>query len=169
LNVIGGTAAATVGLSFVASAVLKFLAPGRAATAAETVGVPRSLARPAVLALSIVELGLAAALILLPSRAVAAAAVATVGLLSVVLIGLRRRAPTLSCGCFGELGTGDQLGGLVRNALLLGLLAVVAVRPATPSAWGAAAALEIALLLAVGTEGVPMVRQLKTGRLRPGV
>jgi hypothetical protein len=154
---------------FLASAVLKLVSGRTAATAAGALGVPEALRLPAVAALSLLELGAGAALIVLHDLAAVAMSFVLVSALTVGLLGLRRRAPDLSCGCLGDQGTGDLTAGLARNAVLLALLALAALVPRTPTAWSVAASIELVFAVLIATEGIPLARGIATRSAEPNL
>jgi hypothetical protein len=121
-------------LGIAAGAKLRSL--GEAAEALETFGVPRMLRRPAVVAVAVLEAGLAVG-VAIGSDAAAYAAAGLLACFAVVLgIALARGRGGAPCGCFGARSrvTGAAVG---RNLLLAGALATVPSLPdGAPSAQG---------------------------------
>jgi hypothetical protein len=125
---------------FVWAAVAKLRAPGRTARSFEALQLP--LARPLALGVPVLELVVAALLVLAPPVG-GAAAVALLAAFTALLALQVRAGSTVACGCFGSAGT-EPVGAadLVRNAALL-LGAIVAQ-------WGTLAAPSLPAVLTVG-------------------
>ncbi len=138
---------------------------------------PAGLRRPAAAGLCATELGLGAGLLLTAAGVVAGPPAlvirGAVALLFCVAAGtlheLRTRRPEAGCGCFGELSQTPAGGRAISRAVVLGAGALLSLsapalrRPASPAqAWGllAAVAAELALLIALSPEAVPLVRRL---------
>jgi uncharacterized membrane protein YphA (DoxX/SURF4 family) len=126
-----------LGLVFLAVGILKAGTPGANAQAAEALGVPRSLARPAGHALAPAEI--ACGLGLLTTAAAPWAAAATLTLLTTftaLVAGnlVTGRRPT--CGCFGTASR-RPIGWLTvtRNLTLMAIAAILLAQAASsPSA-----------------------------------
>jgi hypothetical protein len=142
-----------------------------------TVLFPAGLRRPAAAGLCLAELALGAGLLLtaggagagLPARVIRGATALLFCVAAGALHELRTRRPEAGCGCFGELSRTPASGRAISRAVLLGAGALVSVgapalrRPASPAqAWGLLLAVvaELALLIALSPEAVPLVRRL---------
>lgn len=156
----GGTLVAIAAL-FLVSGGLKLYRPTPARNALAVAGIPERLRRSVAATVAVLEL--VAALLLLARPGAASAGAAGVMLLgfSGFLILLEVRAPDLSCGCLGDLGSGSHRAGLARNvALLAGLALVVSGAPKLD--WMAVAlGVQLAVLLAVISEGVSVAAELR--------
>jgi MFS superfamily sulfate permease-like transporter len=142
-----------VGIFFIASGSLKLLRPRSASTAVEVLGLGRRAATAAVVVLALLEVLLGTVLVVSRARVVLVSAVVLLALFSAFLLFLRRAAPSVRCGCLGDLGSGNHALGLVRNALLVGLLALGFAASGDLDLPSLAIAGQLALLVAVVTEG----------------
>jgi hypothetical protein len=155
-------AASTVGAFLVASAALKLVRPAGAAEALQAARLPRGLAAPAARAVAVLELAVASALLAVPGGAALGAAAALLVVFSGFLAYLAVRRPGTPCGCLGDLGSSDHRIGLGRNAALLALVAVAALGGAPgPDALAVAVGVQLALVVAVATEGIVLARGLR--------
>jgi uncharacterized membrane protein YphA (DoxX/SURF4 family) len=106
---------------FAVAGVAKLRDPQGAQATVGGVGVPKSLRASTAFALSVVELGVAA-LLVLPGLDVVGAGIA-VALLTVFLVALgvqKARGREVPCACFGQIAvTPAGVPTLVRNAVLL--------------------------------------------------
>lgn len=118
---------------FIVSGSAKARDLGVTATAAASLGVPASLARPVARLLPVVELALAAALLvgLLVSalrRIAAIGAVLLLGAFTVAMARTLRRGQAPMCRCFGALGERPiSTETIVRNLALAALALVSAI------------------------------------------
>lgn len=151
-------------LFFCASGVAKLLRPTRAAQASGHLGVAFPLQVPSVALLSLVELGVAAMLLRSGAFPVLSAAILLCGL-TIWLLMLRSRAPHASCGCLGELGTGNQAVGVARNFILLVLLGAAASQPSAPQPIALLVGVEFFLTVTLTTEGVSLLHHMRGRRL----
>lgn len=157
-----GVLQGAVGIAFAVSGVLKLAQPSSGGDALRELGVPRRLLTPLPVALGVAELVMGTLLLVVGGPIVMALAALALIAFTVVLATLHRRAPETSCGCLGDLSSpGGHLRGIARNLCLLALLAVAAVGGADGVEWLAAVAgLELALVLVLATEGLPVLRGL---------
>jgi hypothetical protein len=156
-----GVAASTVGVFLLASAALKLWKPASVAQALEAARLPSGLTAPAAIGVAALELAVASALFTVAGTAALGAAAVVLLLFSGFLAYLATRRPGTPCGCLGDLGSTDHGIGLARNAALLALLAVAAMGGAPrPDALAVAVGAQLALLIAVATEGVALARGL---------
>jgi hypothetical protein len=162
VEVLAAGSRVAVGSFFVLSALAKFHGSGATVRATGALGIPTSLQLPLVRTLATLELTLGVLLLVSPVNqlAVLAATAAMVVLLTGALLALSRRAPTLSCGCLGDLGTGSHSVAVVRNCTLLVFVAIAALRPNAGGSWSYLLGAELAVLVAVGSEGLGTVRSV---------
>ncbi len=131
----------------------KLRTPDLAARALAEARVPGGLSvrRAVVRALGVVEILLALAVLLVPSRAVLALlALAYAGFAAFVVVLIRRGAPLSSCGCFGRPDTPATVGHVV----VVGLIAVVV---ALAAAWSGSASVPAVLAAGVRDGAVLLV------------
>jgi hypothetical protein len=162
---VAAIARAAVGAFFVVSASLKLIDPGAAAEALEAVQIRPSLRHSLSRALAFGELALGAALLATrgPEAILAAAAALVVFTLFLVILGIR--APSVSCGCLGGVGPGDYRLGIARNLVLGGGLVVALLHASAPlSAMAAMSGLQVAVLVALSTEGLAVLKGLRARR-----
>jgi peroxiredoxin len=121
---------------FAVAAVAKLVGPAGTRAAIEAFGVPARLAAPGALLLPITELAIAVALIpAATGRWGALAAVALLAIFSLAIARTLRAGSTPDCNCFGGLTqTEVGRGTLVRNLLLAGIAAFVALSGQSVSA-----------------------------------
>lgn len=125
---------------------------GMAAVVAPVFGTGRAV--PAVRALALVECALAAALVVPPTRPVAAVVTGVMMLAFIGALGLLRRREAraggakIACNCFGSSQSTGLRTGQVRNALLVVASALVVTDPA--SGVHGVPAIVLALCLASG-------------------
>ncbi|MDQ3822741.1 MAG: hypothetical protein M3321_05820 [Actinomycetota bacterium] len=153
---------AAVGLFFIGTGILKLVRPRVLDGALAALRVPSAVRLPASVALALGELLLGVVMIAVAGPVVLLAAGIALAGFSGMLGFLAKRAPQVSCGCLGELGTGAHSLGLVRNALLATLLVAAATAPSNalgvaPLAIG----LQLALLVTVATEGLYVIRLVR--------
>jgi hypothetical protein len=150
---VGVGARGAVGIFFIVSGSLKLLRPASTSAAVEVLGLGGRAASAGVVILALLELLLGAALVISRAWAILVLAVVLLALFSAFLVFLRRAAPSVRCGCLGELGSGDHTLGLVRNALLVVLLALAYAASGDLDLPSLAIAAQLALFVAVVTEG----------------
>ncbi len=114
---------------FAVAALGKFADLRASREALERFGVPLGLTGPTSLGLPVTELIVAAGLVVVASAAWSAVAAAALLIaFSVAIVRLLRRGEAPDCHCFGTLSSAPVgRGTLVRNLVLLGLAAFVAV------------------------------------------
>ena len=135
---------------FAVAAVAKLADPAATRGALQAFGVPAWSARPGALLLPAVEL--AVAVLLVPGATARVGAIAALALLVVFSAVLARelvRGTAVGCNCFGALSSPRASRALVRNAVLAGAMAAVAVlghgqAAAVPVAAAAVAAVALA-------------------------
>lgn len=110
----------------------------------------------------VVELAAGALLLAVPTRAAVLPAAGLLLVFTVVLFFLSTRAPTVECGCLGDIGTGSHSVGISRN-IVLGACLGFAAFGATPefSFPAFAVGLELVLLIWLSTEGVAVFRTVR--------
>lgn len=119
-----------------------------AAQATQDFGAPRRAALPVALLVSLVELGIAGALVpAVSARPAAAAAAALLAVFTVAIAIALLRGRTPDCHCFGQLHSaraGWRTMG--RNAALATVALLVALRPAADPTWLELAAAGVAIV-----------------------
>lgn len=154
MSELGAAAAIALALVFAWAGAAKIARPQRTTASFSGLGLPG--ASVLAVAVPILELSLAATLVMAP----VAGAVATLLVLAVfsaVLARAVRSGTTAGCSCFGSAGNEPvSVVDLVRNAML-GLLAAAALAASGwPGMWAVAA---VAAALAVGTVGLQLLHR----------
>jgi hypothetical protein len=162
MSAAAGVAVSAVAIFLLASAALKLAEPMRVGQALQAAGVPSVLTGSAAIAVAVVELAVATTLLALSGGARLAAAAVVLLLFSGFLAYLATSRPGTPCGCLGDLGSTDHRTGLGRNVALLALLAVGAVGGAPrPDALAVAVGVQLAVAIAIVTEGTALARALR--------
>jgi len=168
LESLGSVAQAAVAVIFAGSAVAKLREPSAAVDALSTLRLPAHLRSQGMRALVLLELILAALLLTRAGPSAIVPAILSLILFTAFLVYLARSAPGTSCGCLGDVGSGEHVPGIVRNALLIALLIFAWFRGADHSWLTIAIGTQIAVLILVVTEGSAILRGFHTlARERP--
>ena len=102
-------------------------------------------------------------------KAAIAASAAALLAFSAFLTFLATRGSSVPCGCIGDLvGNRGRGVGIARNLCLLGLLALAASQPGDPSAVTLAVGAQVALLLILLSEGLPIIASILALKPRSG-
>jgi hypothetical protein len=158
LESLGSVAQATVAIIFAGSAVAKLREPSAALDALSTLRIPVRLRSQVIRALVLLELILAALLLTRAGPSAIVPAVLCLSLFTAFLVYLARSAPGTSCGCLGDVGSGEYAPGIVRNALLIALLMFAWLQGADHSWLTIAVGMQVAVLILVVTEGSAILR-----------
>jgi len=159
---VSSIARATVALLFLLAASAKLVRPAATSAALGLLRVPNRYRTIVTRLLALVEVVVAASLLLIESRtALLAAAVMLLGF-SVFLGHLAYRRAAVACGCLGDLGSRSHWLGLSRNLCMLALLALAAGGdPGKTTLWSVLGGAQVAVLLIVVTEGIYVVGRLR--------
>ncbi|SDM08463.1 Methylamine utilisation protein MauE [Nonomuraea maritima] len=137
-----------------ASTVVSGHEPGALSRLGPAVLVPGRMQRPALLACGLVEVALAAGLLLTTHPVFRWGTVAFFAMSTYVLLELRRRRPDAGCGCFGEVSSAPVgMRSVIRTVVLTGfaLMSVWAPVPglvaATHPSWFMAAGVALIAVL----------------------
>jgi putative oxidoreductase len=158
----GEVSRCAVGVFFVASAVLKVVAPASVHESLDAFHLTSVWRTPLVVALPAVEITIGGLLVFTGGKVGLIIGGGSVALFSVFLGLLTLRAPGVRCGCLGDLGSGDHALGLVRN-LILALLVILAwsSTSAAPGPLAVIGGVEIAFAVAVLSEGIYVLKGLR--------
>lgn len=158
---VSSIARAAVALLFLLAAAAKLAQPAATSAALGVLRIPDRHRTIVTRLLALVEVAVAASLLLVPSRAaLLAPAVMLLGF-SGFLGYLASRRATVACGCLGDLGSRSHALGLIRNLCLLALLALAAGGdPVGTTPWSVLGGVQVAVLLIVVTEGGYVVGRL---------
>jgi hypothetical protein len=158
---VSSIARAAVALLFLLAASAKLVRPASTSAALGVLRIPNRYRTTVTRVLALVEVAVAASLLLVESRTVLLAPAAMLLGFSVFLGHLASRGAAVACGCLGDLGSSSHWLGLSRNLCLLALLAVAAGGdPGGTTPWSVLGGAQVAVLLIVVTEGIYVVRRL---------
>jgi hypothetical protein len=117
----------SLALVFLLAALLKLAKPQSVISAIAAVrALPVTALRPTAYAVALLEAAAAVLLVAAPGTLGLVLAAFAVIAFSAFLTTLAVRAPTASCGCFGDVSNLGHAGGIARNALLGALLLLAA-------------------------------------------
>lgn len=158
---VSSIARAAVALLFLAAAAAKLVRPAATSAALGVLRIPDRYRVTVTRLLALVEVAVAASLLLVDSPAALVAPAVMLLVFSVFLGHLAHRGSSVACGCLGDLGSESHWLGLSRNLCLLALLALAAGgETARTTAWSVLGGAQVAVLLIVGTEGIYVIRRL---------
>jgi hypothetical protein len=160
---IADTTREAVALVFAVAGLLKLRDPHPAeASLGHVINLSRGTRRLVVLSLAVFELAVAAALLLASTTLLVLPAFVLLASFAVFLSLLRLRAPDAPCACLGDAGaTTDAVAGLMRNAVLAGLLGIpLWVGPNGFDGPALAPAAQLAILVVVLSDGASLLRRL---------
>jgi hypothetical protein len=164
LENIAAIARSAVGIFFLVAGTAKLARPKSMSAALGVLRVPDSY-RPAVtVLLALGELIMGVALLLVGGRAILILPAITLVTFTLFLTYLASRREATACGCLGDLGSANNLLGLIRNVCLLGLLVIATSASADATPGAMLGGLQIVLLLIALTEGLHVIGGLRTLR-----
>lgn len=163
----GTTMAAMLAAVFATAGVVKLRSPQQTARSFADLGLPgrRALARPLAVGVPLVELAIAAVLVVRPGIGGMIAAVTMVAF-TVVVLAVLRSGRSVTCGCLGALDDGPvSTTTVARNLVLVAMAVTAAVTvgsagPVRPTAPAALTAVSLMLLGGLGVQVLAVQRTI---------